>query len=693
MKIVKVILPIDTDKTFDYYVPYGFEFEIFRGDIVQVDFKNKKYFGLVYELSDSSEIKNLKPVEKKIYELVISEKMFTFMNWISQYYFVSKGLVVKNFLPYQISYPRRYVCISKEQRYTELYYETLKRALPKSDIEKLTKRKFEDLLRENIVKEELFPYVEENYFPKSLTDEQENAFLNLKNSFDKKNFETFLLFGQPATGKSEVYIKFLKYVFENSRKQILVLLPEIGLVEQTYKIFSKLFGSIQIAKIHSELSKGEFNFLFEKIQSFEKRIIIGTRSAIFLPYKDIGAIVVDEEQDISFKQYDMAPFYNARDCAVYLGKIFSSPVLLVSATPSCETYNNVLNKKYKLLKLENRFLGTEKPEVNIVYNEYDGRRISQSALDTISNSLDDGEQVIVFLNRRGYLNLYKCSDCGEYFKCDNCSVSYSFHKSKNRFICHYCLDEKPLDSKCKKCGGKLVPAGVWGTEMVETIFKKIYKDKKIERFDIDSTSRKGERNRIIENFMNRNIDILVGTQMVSKGYDVPNVSTVLILNFDSTINLPDIRSFERFMQLLVQTSGRAGRREKRGKIVIETSIRNEQIFEIIKDLNYQKFLEIEIQKRKEKNFPPFRRIMKISHKNKNREKAWININRIHDLLTKNNSFKDVKIFPPGFNFIEKVKSYYRTELFIFYKKYDNIKKLCDKLENLDFEFYIDNDSL
>ncbi|KUK49904.1 MAG: Primosomal protein N, partial [candidate division TA06 bacterium 32_111] len=315
MKIVKVILPIDTDKTFDYYVPYGFEFEIFRGDIVQVDFKNKKYFGLVYELSDSSEIKNLKPVEKKIYELVISEKMFTFMNWISQYYFVSKGLVVKNFLPYQISYPRRYVCISKEQRYTELYYETLKRALPKSDIEKLTKRKFEDLLRENIVKEELFPYVEENYFPKSLTDEQENAFLNLKNSFDKKNFETFLLFGQPATGKSEVYIKFLKYVFENSRKQILVLLPEIGLVEQTYKIFSKLFGSIQIAKIHSELSKGEFNFLFEKIQSFEKRIIIGTRSAIFLPYKDIGAIVVDEEQDISFKQYDMAPFYNARDCA------------------------------------------------------------------------------------------------------------------------------------------------------------------------------------------------------------------------------------------------------------------------------------------------------------------------------------------------------------------------------------------
>lgn len=693
MKIVKVILPIDTDKTFDYYVPEGFGYEIFRGDIVQVDFKNKKYFGLVYELSNLSEAKNLKPVEKKIYELVISEKIFGFIDWLSQYYFVSKGLVVKNFLPYQLSYPKKFVCISKDQKFTELYYETLKRALSKSEIEKITKEKIEILLNKNIIKEELFPYVKDNYVSKVLTEEQENAFLNLKNSFDMRIFETFLLFGQPATGKTEVYIKFLKHVFENSKKQILVLLPEIGLVEQTYNIFSKLFGSLNIAKIHSELSKGEFNFLFEKIQSFEKRIIIGTRSAIFLPYKDIGAIIVDEEQDISYKQYDMAPFYNARDCAVYLGKIFSSTVLLVSATPSCETYNNVLNKKYKLLKLEKRFLGTEKPEVDIVYNEYDGKKISQNAIDAVSNSLEDGQQVIVFLNRRGYLNLYKCADCGEYFKCDNCSVSYSFHKSKNSFLCHYCLDEKPFDSKCKKCGGKLIPAGVWGTEMVETIFKKIYKDKRIERFDIDSTSRKGERNKIIENFINKNIDILVGTQMVSKGYDVPNVSTVLILNFDSTINLPDLRSFERFMQLLIQTSGRAGRREKRGKIIIETAIRNEQIFEIIKNLDYQKFLDIEIQKRKERDFPPFRRIVKITHKNKRREKAWENINRIHEILTRNNSYRDVKIYPPGFNFIEKVKGYYRTEIFIFYKKYDNIKELFDKLKNLDFEFYIDNDSL
>jgi primosomal protein N' (replication factor Y) len=502
-----------------------------------------------------------------------------------------------------------------------------------------------------------------------------------------------LLYGQPATGKTEVYIRFVKYVFENSNKQILILLPEIGLVEQVYKIFSKLFGSLNIAKIHSELSKGEFNFLFEKINSQEKRIIIGTRSAIFLPFKNLGTVVVDEEQDISYKQYDMAPFYNARDCSIYLGKLFSSPVLLVSATPSLETYYNVLNKKYELLKLEKRFLGTEKPEVKIVFNENDGKKISQIALDEISNSLDDGEQVIVFLNRRGYLNLYRCVDCGEYFKCENCSVSYSFHRSSNSFICHYCLDEKPFDSRCKTCGGRLVSAGIWGTEMVESIFKKIYKDKTIERFDIDSTSRKGERNRIIENFMNHKIDILVGTQMVSKGYDVPNVSTVLILNFDSTINLPDIRSMERFMQLLIQTSGRAGRREKRGKIIIETGIKNQQIFDIIQNLDYQRFLDIENEKRKERNFPPYKRVLKISHKNKNREEAWKNIKRIHDILEQSNSYNDIKIFPPGFNFIEKVKNYYRTEIFIFYKDFRNVFKLCENLKNLKFEFHIDNDSL
>ncbi|MEO0298536.1 MAG: primosomal protein N' [candidate division WOR-3 bacterium] len=693
MKIVKVLLPVDIDKTFDYCFPKDSNVNLFKGDIVQVDFRNKKYLGLVYGFSDHSEIKNIKSIEQKVYDKVISDKIFEFIEWASKYYFVSKGLIIKNYLPYNISIPRKYVCVSKDYEYIELFYETKKRPLSKSEVEKITKEKIDFLIQRNIVKEDLFPYTEGNHNEKILTDEQENAFSILKETFDKGVFRTFLLYGQPATGKTEVYIKFVKYVFENSNKQILILLPEIGLVEQVSKIFSKLFGSLNIAKIHSELSKGEFNFLFEKINSQHKRIIIGTRSAIFLPFKDLGAVIVDEEQDISYKQYDMAPFYNARDCSIYLGKLFSSPVLLVSATPSLETYYNVLNKKYELLKLENRFLGTKKPEVKIVYNEYDCKKISQIAIDEISNSLDDGEQVIVFLNRRGYLNLYRCVDCGEYFKCENCSVSYSFHKSTNRFICHYCLDEKPFDSKCKICGGKLISAGIWGTEMVETIFRKIYKDRIIERFDIDSTSRKGERNRIIENFINHKIDILVGTQMVSKGYDVPNVSTVLILNFDSTINLPDIRSMERFMQLLIQTSGRAGRREKRGKIIIETAIKNQQIFDIIQNLDYQKFLDVEIEKRKERNFPPYKRVLKISHKNKNREDAWKNIKKIYDILTHNNSYSDIKIFPPGFNFIEKIKNHYRTEIFIFYKDFKNVHKLCEKLKNVKIEFYIDNDYL
>lgn len=691
MKVAKVILPVAIERRFDYLIPD--ELELTKGNIVEVNFRGKMIYGIVDVVADSSEIEKLKYVERKIFEIPVPEKILNFIEWISEYYFTSKGLILKNFLPDKTKIPAKYVCVSRKREFTELYYETQKRALSKSEIEKLIKIDVDKMIEGNILKEDIFPYRKPSYVEKRLTGEQENAYLKLKESVDENQFKTFLLYGQPATGKTEVYIKLIRYVIENTQKNILLLLPEIGLVEQSYSILSELFGSTIIAKVHSELSKGEFNFIFKEILSNNRRIVIGTRSSIFLPFLDPGLIIVDEEQDLSFKQYDMAPFYNARDSAIYLGKLFNSTVLLVSATPSLETYNNVLKGKYQPLTLNQKYYNAEKPEVQIIYSETGYKNISKNSIDLILNSLEENEQVIVFLNRRGYLNLYRCSVCGEFFKCDNCAVSYSYHKSFNSFICHYCGDRKPVDSKCPLCGGKIVPAGIWGTEMVESIFKKIFKNKVIERFDIDITTKKGARKKIIEDFIQHKIDILIGTQMVSKGYDVPNVSTVLILNFDSSINLPEIRSVERFMQLLVQTSGRAGRRDKQGKIIIESSITNEKFLKMIKNLDYTMFLEDELKRRRERDFPPFKRMLKISHRNKDRDECWNNIKKIHGILIEKNIYSDIKIFPPGFYYIERINRYYRTEIFIFYENFNHIKKLLDNLKNLKFEYYIDNDAL
>ena len=392
---------------------------------------------------------------------------------------------------------------------------------------------------------------------------QEKAFLEVQKSINESKHQGYLLYGKPSTGKTEVYFKLIHHIIDNTQKSVLLMFPEIGLADFFFKRISEEFGSLITARVHSELTEGEYNFYFHKILSGEKRIVVGTRSAVFAPLKNLGLVIVDEEQDQSYKQFDAAPYYSGRDCAVYRSFLNNAPVLLVSATPSAETYANVKSGKYNLLKLEKRFLDTLQPEVKIIYNTLAHKNVANLAIDEVSKTLSQGKQVLLFLNRRGYLNLYKCSKCGEYFKCDNCSVSYSYHKSSKEFVCHYCGSTKKITSRCSHCGGEIVSAGVWGTEMVESVFKKIFPEAEIERFDTDSTRRKGERKRILEKVMKREAHILIGTQMVSKGYDIPDINTAVILNADSVINIPDIRSEERFMQMLVQTEiGRASCRER-----------------------------------------------------------------------------------------------------------------------------------
>jgi len=694
MKIASVVLFYDVSKGFDYEIPDHLKDDVVIGTFVEVDFRKKKSIGFVIEIKNESDAKNLKKVERRIFNNNLSEEFLKFVKWASEYYFSNMGIIYRQFSISEISVKRDYVCTSKEGENLELYVMSKEKPLLRSEIKKILKseEKIEELLKTGILKNDIVKFTPPKKRDVTLTDEQENAFEEVKQQIERNEHKTFLLYGKPSTGKTEVYFKLLHHIIENTSKSVLLMFPEIGLADIFFTRITEEFGSLITAKVHSEMTEGEANFYFEKILSKEKRIIVGTRSAVFAPVKNLGLVVIDEEQDLSYKQFDSAPFYNGRDCAVYRGFLADAPVLLVSATPSVESYSNVKSGKYGYFELKRRYMETPQPQVKIIFNTMAHKNIAVHAMDEIAQTLKENRQVLLFLNRRGYLNLYKCAKCGEYFKCDNCSVSYSYHKSQNGFVCHYCGSMKPALSKCPHCGGNIVSAGVWGTEMIESIMSKAFPQAVIERFDTDSTQKRGERKRIIERVVNREVHILIGTQMVSKGYDIPAINTVVILNSDSVINIPDIRSEERFMQMLVQTSGRAGRRERQGVIVVECGPSSLHLKDFIENLDYMRFIEEELLRRREHGFPPFKRMLKIMHKNRERERAFDNLTKIYEQL-KEHENKKFRVLPPGFNYVEKINNLYRTEMFVIYSDLAYAKEAVKSLKNLDFEFYVDNDTL
>ena len=694
MKIASVILYYNLVSGFDYIVPDNLSDEITAGSFVEVTLRKKRIIGFVSEIKTESKVNTLKPIERKVFERGLSKDFLEFLKWASYYYFTNLGTIYRQFSISEIKTKRKFVCTLKNKEHLELYVMSKEKPLLRSEILKVVKsdETIDKLIEDGILAYDIARFNNPNRRDVILTDEQEISYNSVRESIDSSKHKTFLLYGKPSTGKTEIYFKLLHYLINNTDKSALVMFPEIGLVDVFFTRFSEEFGSLITAKVHSELSEGEMNFYFESILRGDKRIIVGTRSAVFSPINNLGFVIVDEEQDSSYKQFDSAPFYNGRDCAIYRGYLTNSTVLLVSATPSTESYANAKNGKYSFLEIKSRHLGTPQPEVKIIYNTMAHKNIAVHAMDTIAQTLKENKQVLIFLNRRGYLNLYKCSKCGENFKCDNCSVSYSFHKSTREFVCHYCGSTKKIGTKCQYCGGDIVSVGIWGTEMIESIMSKAFPGAIIERLDTDSTHKKGERKRIIDKVINREIHILVGTQMVSKGYDVPNINTVVILNSDAIISIPDIRSEERFMQMLVQTSGRAGRRDIQGLIVVECGTSSLHLKDFIEELNYKKFIEEEILRRKYHGFPPYKRMLKIIHKNKDREKALENLTVIYNILKKYENIK-MRVLPPGFNYVEKINNLYRTEMFMIYSNISYVKNAIKALENIDYDYDIDNDTL
>ncbi len=457
-----------------------------------------------------------------------------------------------------------------------------------------------------------------------LSAKQKLAFEEIKLSFETKN--TTLLFGVTSSGKTEIYIKLIKEYLKTG-KQILYLLPEIALTTQLVSRLRKYFGN-EVAVYHSKYNQNERAEVWNQVvtQSEKAKIVIGARSALFLPFQDLGLIIVDEEHEQTFKQYDPAPRYHARDTAIVLGEIHKAKILLGSATPSIETFYNTQTNKFGLVELTERFGNVQLPFIEVVdlkdkhFRKRMTGHFSDTLLEEITNTLANGEQVILFQNRRGFAPILECSTCGHIPQCPNCDVSLTYHKLKNQIRCHYCGYAIAKPMRCHACESPHLTTKGFGTEQIQLELEGIYTDRKIMRMDRDTTQGKFGYEKIIDSFKARETDILVGTQMLAKGLDFDNVGLVGILNADTMLYQPDFRAYERSFQLMTQVAGRAGRSAKRGKVIIQAYSPQHNIIQKVIANDYFSMYNQELQERKAFEYPPFYRLIKITLRHRDFEK-------------------------------------------------------------------------
>ncbi len=451
----------------------------------------------------------------------------------------------------------------------------------------------------------------------SLSSSQKGAFEEIKTGFESK--DVLLLHGITSSGKTQIYIQLvLEYLA--LKKQVLYLLPEIALTSQLVHRLRKQFGD-QVGIYHSLFNENERVETWEKVLKGEFSIIIGARSSLFLPFKNLGLIIIDEEHEPSFKQYDPAPRYHARDAAIYLGMMQKAKVLLGSATPSIESYYHAKQGKYGFVSLNERFGGVATPEIKLVDLKIENKEkklkfhFSPLLIQEIDSVILEKEQTILFQNRRGYSPLLLCKACGFIPKCIHCDVSLTLHKSTQKLHCHYCGYRATIPPLCPVCGDPEIQDPGLGTEKIEEELKILYPQLRVARMDLDTTRGKNGHWKIVSDLEEHKIDILVGTQMVSKGLDFGKVQLIGVMNADQILNFPDFRSFERGFQILTQVSGRAGRRAKQGKVIIQTYTPKHPVLRFIVQGNYQALYETEIFERNKFNYPPFSRLIKISCKN------------------------------------------------------------------------------
>ncbi|EMW5796971.1 primosomal protein N' [Enterococcus faecium] len=516
-----------------------------------------------------------------------------------------------------------------------------------------------------------------------LNAEQKNAVEQIITAGQQQKDQVFLLEGITGSGKTEVYLQAIADVLSENKTAIM-LVPEIALTPQMVERFKGRFGE-SVAVLHCGLSQGEKYDEWRKIEREEAQVVVGARSAIFAPLKNIGLIIIDEEHESSYKQ-DETPRYHARDLAIWRSKYHHCPIVLGSATPSLESRARAQKGVYQLLQLNHRAkAAAQLPAIEIVdmREEFQNHRtstFSANLQEKIQNRLDKKEQTVLLLNRRGYSSFVMCRDCGFVLPCPNCDISLTLHMDTRSMRCHYCGHEEPIPNRCPNCGGNKIRYYGTGTQKVEEELRELYPQARILRMDVDTTRRKGAHEQILQKFGAKEADILLGTQMIAKGLDFPEVTLVGVLNADTSLNLPDFRSSEHTFQLLTQVSGRAGRAEKAGEVVIQTFNPQHYAIELAKKQNYEQFYQQEMHVRHRGGYPPYYFTVKITASHPEEQVAAKKIFQIANQLKEVLSPQSLLLGPTP-SMILRVKNRYYYQLIIKYKHEPNLPHVLDEILN------------
>lgn len=687
------------DQTFFYHVPKLLENNIKIGVRVRIPFGNMILDGFVLGISDNSSYDNskIKDIINVIdEEPVLNKEMLLLGKYMSDNLLASLSSCYQVMLPkalkaevksnIKIKYDR-YLHRIKSIEEIDRYIDNCKY---ESQINLLCKLKEGDILITkmsssintiikygfaSIIYEECKRYKYDgisNYKRVNLTDKQRLVSDTIISSFGKS--DTFLLYGVTGSGKTEVYMDVIEKAINNGKSAIM-LVPEIGLTPQIVGKFISRFGNV-ISVLHSKLSDSERYDEYRKITDGEAKIVIGTRSAIFVPFNNIGVIIIDEEHTSSYKQ-DNNPRYSAINVAEWRSKYHNCPLVLGSATPSLESFAKAGNHVYKLLSLTERAGGSVLPIVNIVDMKEEVKKgnfiLSDMLKNKISEVLSKGEQAIILLNRRGYSSTISCKECGYVYKCPNCDITYTYHKSSNNLKCHYCGYSMVLPNKCSICGSDNLKDYGLGTEKLEETLNSLYKAK-IVRMDVDTTSKKGQHQKIIDDFEEHKYDILIGTQMIAKGLDFPLVTLVGVVSIDSSLTSPDYRASENTFQLLSQVSGRAGRSESKGEVIIQTFNPDHYAITLAKNHDYIDFYKEEMKIRKMLKYSPYYYMVLVSITSKDYELGFKEANKIGSYIRNNISSDSIVLGPTMANMF-KVNNIYHYQIIIKYRKDDSLMKV------------------
>ena len=687
------------DKIFDYIVPNDLESSIKVGIRVLVPFGRQTLEGFVLEIKDNSD-RDLKEIYSILdRDIVLNDELLLLGKQIQ------KSTLSTLISAYQVMLPKALkakagVLVSK--KYQTFYELTDKSYLASSTAQEKILKLFSDkktisrkellaisssALSTLIEKKVLSEIKKEDYRIKYEVNKDKKKVLTpsqqkvVNSVLENQRNVPFLLFGVTGSGKTEVYMQIIEEVLKRGETAIM-LVPEISLTPQMVEQFSNRFGN-QIAALHSALSEGEKYDEWRRIARGEASIVIGARSAIFAPLKNIGIIIMDEEHSDSYKQGDKSPRYHARDVAIWRAKYHSCPVLLGSATPSLESMARAEKGVYQLLVLKERVNGKSLPNVEIIDMNKEAKNgtshITNRLLGEVSSCIDRGEQAILFLNRRGFSTFVTCKNCSETIKCPNCDITLTYHKSNRMLRCHYCGYATPLPKVCPHCKEEALSDLGVGTEKIEEELHGLLPNARVLRMDVDTTSRKGAHKKMIDAFRNHEYDILLGTQIVAKGLDFSDVTLVGVINADTSLNIPDFRSSENTYSLLSQVAGRSGRSQKTGKVYIQTFNPDHYAISFVKEHDYLGFYREEMKIRRRLGYPPFYFLCYLKISGKEADYLFQESLKIKRSLERN--LHHTTILGPTTLAVFKVNNIYRYGIILKYKREEALYDILIKIQN------------